>query len=131
MAKIDRQLREDRALRDAARRLLEADLGLVKGDVQDRGVGQRAADLVGSESRDLAGKALDKARAHPGLVIGSVVALLLVLLRNPLLDLLIAFLEGDDDEAPEDRPQDREDEEFFDRAERAEPHDRSPGDPAN
>lgn len=121
MAKLDGQLREDRALRDAARRLVEADLGFVKGDVQDRSVGKRTADLVGSESRNVAEQALSKAKAHPEIVIGSIAALLLVLFRNPLLDLILDFLEDDDDQ----HSSDPEDEQFLHQTEPAEPQDRS------
>jgi hypothetical protein len=107
MSDIERRLKEDRAMRDAARRLLEADLGMVRGDVQERGIAQRAAEGVTTTSVNAADRAMDFAKAHPLAIGGGVLALLLILLRNPLLDLLIGLLQ-DDEEAASAAEQDME-----------------------
>ncbi len=43
MADLQHQLREDRALRNAAKRLVKADLGFLKGDMAEKGLGSRIA----------------------------------------------------------------------------------------
>lgn len=121
MGKLDQQLNEDRALRDAARRLLEIDLGFVKSDVHDRGVGERTSDRLREGSQDVADLAMDYARTHPLLVFGGLSAALLVLFRNPILDWIIDHLEDEDETAP-DADLERT---FEDAAEPHEPQDRS------
>jgi hypothetical protein len=98
MANLDTQLKEDRALRDAARRLVEADLGLVKSDVNERSVGKRATDLLAAESRDAAEGALDFAAQRPLMISGIVLAILAFLFRNSIIDLIINWLDDDDDD---------------------------------
>lgn len=102
MGKLEQQLNEDRALRDAARRLLENDLGLVKSDVRGRGLGERTVDRLREGSLDVAEQAMDYAKVHPLLVFGGLAAVLLVLFRNPLLDFFLNFLEDDEDNASEE-----------------------------
>ena len=103
MAKLELQLREDRALRDAARRLLEADLGLVKSDVDRRGLGERTADRLRDGSLDIADKAMDYARVHPVLVYGGLAAVLLAVFRNPILDLILNLMDDDEDSEGSER----------------------------
>lgn len=102
MGRLEQQLNEDRAMRDAARRLLEADLGFVKSDVHDRGVGERTVDRLREGSLNLADSAMDYARGHPLLVFGGLSALLLVLFRNSVLDWIIDLLEDEDKTVDDD-----------------------------
>lgn len=99
MSGLERKLEEDRAVRDAARRLVEADLAFVRGDVQDRSLARRAADGVSDTSLTFADRAVGYARAHPLVVSGGLAAVLLFLLRNSLIDLAIDLLGDDEDEA--------------------------------
>ncbi len=101
MSDLQRRLEEHRAMRDAARRVLEADLGVVRGDGAEPGVAKRAVEGVTETSHTLLDRGLRFASNHPLLVGGGLLALLLVLFRNPLLDFLINLL-GDDDEDDED-----------------------------
>jgi hypothetical protein len=108
MNATDRQLAEDRALRDAALRLFKADLDLVRGDLATRGVGQRAADRVGDAALDTMDEAVDFARDHKGQVAAGLSAIVLFLFRGPLLDALARLFGGDDSEHDDS---DRDDEE--------------------
>ena len=96
------QLQADKAMRDAARRLVEADLSFVKRDVEDRSLVQRAKDEARETSVHVARSAKNYAGTHPWVVGGGILAILLILLRNPLLDLLIGLLDDRDDDADED-----------------------------
>lgn len=98
MSSLERKLQEDRATRDAARRLIEADLAFVRGDNEERGLAKRAADSVGDTSQTLAGRTLDYAKAHPLAVSGGLAAILLFLFRNPILDLVLGMLDDDEDD---------------------------------
>jgi len=96
MADLDRQLKEDRALRDAARNLIAADVGLVKGDVKERSVGRRAADLVSTNSREAAHGALGFAAQRPLLVSSIVLALIAFFFRSAVIGAVIAWLDNDE-----------------------------------
>jgi len=104
MIGIDRQLVEDRALRDAALRLFKADLDLVRGDLAARGAGGRVADRVSDAALDTMDEALDYAQDHKGLVATGISAILLFLLREPLLSALAALFEQDDVEHDDEEP---------------------------
>jgi len=92
---LEQKLEQDRAHRNAARRLLEADLDFVKGDVQERSIQKRAADGVSHTSATLAEQAINYARANPLPVVGGLVALLILLFRGRILDLLIDLMTDD------------------------------------
>ena len=97
MADLDARLKEDRALRDAARRLVEADLGLVKSDVNERSVGKRTTDFLGAESRHVADEAVNFAAQRPLVVSGIVLAIFAFLFRNTIIDAIIDWLDDDGD----------------------------------
>ena len=96
MPSVDKRLREDRAVRDAARNLIEADLGIVKGDVKERGVGSRAATFASEHSRNVAHGALAYASQKPIMAAGIVTAILAFLFRDTLIDALISWLDRDE-----------------------------------
>lgn len=98
MADIESRLEQDRASRDAARRLVEADLGILRGEGEEPGIRQRAADGARETSRTLAGQATDLASAHPLATGGLIAFILLLVFRGSVLDLVIHLL-GDKDEA--------------------------------
>ncbi|WP_121119200.1 hypothetical protein [Croceibacterium ferulae] len=64
MTAIDVQLTEDRALRDAAKRLFDADVALIREDLAQRGAGGRIADRAADAALDTADDALNAAREH-------------------------------------------------------------------
>ena len=97
MTSIERQMAEDRAVRDAALRLFKADLDLVRSDLAARGAGQRVADRVSDAALDTVDDAVDYAQDNKGPVAAGIAALLLFLFRGPLFDALASLL-GDHDE---------------------------------
>jgi len=103
MSASARQLAEDKALRDAAHRLFQADLALVRADLAVRGPGARVADRIGDAALDTMDETLAYAQDHKGQVAAGVSALLLFLFRGPLLDAVAALL-GDDDDRHEEEP---------------------------
>jgi hypothetical protein len=100
MSKLDHQLAEDRALRDAALALFKADLAFIRTDLREKGVGTRLADRLGDGTRDMVDDAVDYAEANSGKVAAGALAVILWFARGPILD-TIGRLFGDDDEAEE------------------------------
>lgn len=110
---LERQLAEDKALRDAARGLFSADLAVVRADLAARGVGARIADRLGESTLDMVDEAVDYAAENRGAVTAGLAAIVLWFARGPILDALGALL-GDDetdddalDEAEPRQPDDR------------------------
>ncbi|KHL25994.1 hypothetical protein PK98_05405 [Croceibacterium mercuriale] len=64
MTAIDLKLAEDRALRDAAKRLLDADIAFIREDLGQRSAGGRVADRAADAALDIADDALNFAREH-------------------------------------------------------------------
>ena len=64
MADLENDLRQDRALRNAAKHLLKADLGFLKGDVAEKGMGGRIAGRVKDGAADVAESAVEFAGEH-------------------------------------------------------------------
>lgn len=102
MGDLETRLKEDKALRDAARQIVEADLALVKGDTHDRSIAKRAADEVSETSLSLADRALGYATANPLLVSGGLIAALLLLFRGTLVELLFGFFTADEEDEDDD-----------------------------
>jgi len=98
MKAIDRQLAEDRAMRDSALRLFKADLDLVRGDLGRRGAGQRVADRVSDAALDTVDEAVVYAQDHKGQVAAGIAAIVLFLFRGPLLDMLAGLFHADEDD---------------------------------
>lgn len=63
---------EDRALRDSARRLLDADIDAVRADLAERGLGGRVMDRLAESAADMADEATDYALGHKGGLIAAV-----------------------------------------------------------
>ncbi len=92
MAEAKEDLEAARALRNAARELVEDTAGFLRSDVERKGVGQRIAERSKSEARMLAWDAEDLARDHPGKVASGAAVVLFAILawifRRPLADAL-------------------------------------------
>lgn len=94
MSRAARRLESDRAARDAARELFDERLAQVRADLDARGVGGRIADRIGHDARGMFAEAVDIASDNRGVIVGAVagtiVAITLWILRNPV----IAWIEG-------------------------------------
>jgi hypothetical protein len=92
---LERQLREDRMLRDAARAMLDADLAHLRASLAGRSIPTRIADRIGEGAQDAMDEAAELAAEHRGVIAGAVAALILWLARHPLMRLVL----GDEGEA--------------------------------
>lgn len=95
MTDLAHQLAEDRAMRDSARALLDADIRHIKGDLSEQGVGERLTHRVANRASHMTDEAIDLARDNRGAVSAGIAAILLFFLRGPILDWL--GLAGDDE----------------------------------
>ena len=93
-ADLERQLREDRMLRDAARAMVEADVAHLRASLAGRSIPSRIADRIGEGASDAMDEAAEIADQHKGLIAAGVAALTLWFARHPLLALLLG--EGED-----------------------------------
>ena len=91
------RLAEDKALRDAARALIDADLARLKGTVAARSVPARAVDRATEGAVDVLEQVADAASRNKGLIAALTGAAAIWLARPPLLALL-----DDHDPAPSD-----------------------------
>ncbi len=100
-----RQLGEARTARDAARAAFDARLAQVRGDLEARGIGGRVAHKLGDDARDGLDRALEVAGESKTVIAGTLAALALWFLRNPIIDWIEQQF-GDD--APENDKDDRD-----------------------
>jgi hypothetical protein len=108
MTSLEHQLREDRALRDAAHALFKSDLALIRADLDQRGVGGRIADRVGDATMDMVDEAVDFAGENRSTLAATLAALVLWFARGPIMDGLAAVFTSEDEPEPEpDRLADR------------------------
>jgi hypothetical protein len=84
---LELQLREDRALRNAALALVRADLAHVRADLSARGVGSRIVDRIGEGAVDVFEEAVEVADNHRGALATLVAAIILWFARHPLMSL--------------------------------------------
>lgn len=91
MSELKRQMQEDRALRDAARALVEADVAHVKNAFSGPSLAERAAGSLSDGAKDVFDKASTAAEDHKGILAALVGAVLIWIARNPIMELL-----GDD-----------------------------------
>jgi hypothetical protein len=108
MSALPPHLIEDRALRDAARAVLEQDIAHLRTSLARQGVASRVTSrlktIVASRLRagaqDVLAQAKQSAREHPGIIALALGAVLLWLMRGAIVDLVeAAFAEDDDDAA--------------------------------
>ena len=92
---LEMQLREDRALRNAARAVVMADLAHVRADLTSRGVGARIFDRIGEGAVDVFEEAVEVADNHRGALATLIAAVVLWFARHPLMAL---FSDEDDPE---------------------------------
>lgn len=92
---FERQLREDRMLRDAARAMVDADVANLRASLAGRSIPSRIADRIGEGAHDALDEAAELAGEHRGVIAAAVAALILWFARHPLIELLL----GEDEEA--------------------------------
>lgn len=85
MGKLAAQVIADRAARDAARAVFDAHYGALKADVEERGITGRIADEALEQAKEMFDEAVAVAEAHPGAIGGTIAALMLWILRNPII----------------------------------------------
>lgn len=91
------QLRQDRALRDAAMALVKADYHNVQASLSEASVTERATLRAKSAARDIAHEAADLARDNKGVVAAVAGATALWFAREPLLDFVLGRADDTDD----------------------------------
>jgi len=89
---LDAQVLADKALRDTTKQALNSNLAQVKLDLQARGLGGRIADEVVERSKLVFDEATEIAQEHPEVIGGTIAALALWVLRNPILGWLDELL---------------------------------------
>jgi hypothetical protein len=82
----------DKALRDRSKVSFDARLTQVKADLEARGVAGRVADEVVGQAKVVFDEATDIAQEHPGVIGGTIAALVLWILRNPIIGWLEELL---------------------------------------
>ena len=100
MSVSEAHLAEDKALRDAALAVFQADLKFIRQDLDARGIGGRIADRLGDATLDMVDEAADYAEDNKGQVAAALAAIVLWFARAPILHGLAGLLgiEVDDPE---------------------------------
>ena len=100
MSVSEAHLAEDKALRDAALAVFQADLKFIRQDLDARGIGGRIADRLGDATLDMVDEAADYAEGNKGQVAAALAAIVLWFARAPILHGLAGLLgiEVDDPE---------------------------------
>lgn len=93
---LERQLREDKVMRDQALSLLKTDLEHLKGDYAQRSIKERATDKIKTSATSIYGEAVETASEHKGPLIALVAALVLWFARHPLLSIFTGRRDDDD-----------------------------------
>ena len=82
------RMEADRALRDAARTLLSDDITRIRRGLEERSIPARALDRTTEGAVDLLEDLSRRASEHKGLIATVLAAFTLWLARNPLLDVI-------------------------------------------
>lgn len=77
-----------RAEREIARRTFDTRYNAMKADMEERGIAGRIADETLEQAKDVFDEAVAVVQEHPGAVGGTLAALVLWFLRNPLISWL-------------------------------------------
>ena len=96
MSNLEQRLQEDRAMRDAAKAVLLADLEHAKASFSGKGLTERLTDRIGDGAKDVFEVAKEQADDNRGILAALIGAVLLWFGREPLLELL-GFGEPEED----------------------------------
>jgi hypothetical protein len=101
---LEREMREDRLLRDAARAIVQADVAQLKASLAERSIPERIGDKIGEGATDVLDEAVAVADENKGVVATLIAAIILWFARHPLIDLVRGEDERDAErDAAEDR----------------------------
>jgi hypothetical protein len=103
MMPLEHRLHQDRAKRDAALAVFKSDLGLIRADLNERGIGGRLADRIGDSAMDIVDDAVDFAEENKGTVAAAAAALVLWFARRPIVHLIAGLFDEEEPEPPADR----------------------------
>ncbi|MEW9853946.1 hypothetical protein [Novosphingobium sp. M1R2S20] len=92
MAGTESKVLADKALRDRTKAAFDTRLAQVKLDLEARGVAGRVADEAVEKAKVVFDEAADVAQEHPGVIGGTIAALMLWILRNPIIGWLDELL---------------------------------------
>lgn len=98
MSRLPEDFHQDRALRDAARGVLVADLEHAKATLSGKAIAGRVASRVGDGAKDVAEIAKVHAADNQGLLAGLLAIVALFLARGPIMEIL-GLAEFPDDDA--------------------------------
>lgn len=93
---IEYQLRQDRALRSAARALFHADLAHLRANLSGKSISSRIIDRIGDGAADVLDEAMDVAENHRGAIATLVAAIVLWFARHPIMALFSTEDEAED-----------------------------------
>lgn len=85
MASLATQLAEHRAQRDMAKAAFDTHYAAIKADIEERGIAGRLADEAIDKALDMIDEAVAVVEEHPAVIGGTFTALVLWLLRNPII----------------------------------------------
>lgn len=97
MSRLEERLREDRALRDAARRNVLADIEHVKENLSGARIASRLVGRVGDGAVDVFERAKEQAEDKRGVLAALIGALLVWIAREPLFEMLGLAGEAEND----------------------------------
>ena len=86
-SRLERQMLEDRALRNAARALVQADVEHLKADLKGKSIGSRVADRMTEGAVDVFEEAVEVAEDNKGVLATLIAAVVLWFTRNPIMSL--------------------------------------------
>jgi hypothetical protein len=89
---LEAKVLAEKALRDRTKQALDLRVATVKLDLEARGIGGRVADEVVGRAKVVFDEAAEVAEEHPGVIAGTIAALMLWILRNPIVGWLDELL---------------------------------------
>lgn len=104
MTEAERRLAADRATRNAARGVFDAELAQVKADLAARSIPGRVKDKADREVREAIATGLDVASESKGIIAGVLAALALWFFRAPLIAFARDLMEPDDPAPVQEEP---------------------------
>ena len=91
-AGLEAKVLAEKALRDSTKETLDTRVATVKLDLEARGVASRVADEIVGRAKVVFDEATEIAEEHPGVIGGTIAALALWILRNPIIGWLDELL---------------------------------------
>ncbi|GGD92376.1 hypothetical protein GCM10011515_10120 [Tsuneonella deserti] len=85
---LERTMRDDRLVRDAARAVVDADIAHLRADLASRSIPTRIKDRISEGAADVLDEAVAVAEDNKGVIATLVGAIVLWFARHPLLDLV-------------------------------------------